>query len=159
MDVYFVDTEGGQATLLMAPSGESMLIDTGSMGNNDRDLSRILAMLKEARVEVLDWAFTAYLPVREKAKARQAKAGETTGRSSFFVLPFSFLPPRKLQCTSLQRTGHDAAIDRQHDAGDVDRLVAGEKQDCPRDRFRADLETDLRTSSRADVVGDPFERD
>lgn len=29
LQIYFVDVEGGQATLLVAPSGPSLLIDTG----------------------------------------------------------------------------------------------------------------------------------
>ena len=29
LEAYFIDVEGGQATLLIAPSGESLLIDTG----------------------------------------------------------------------------------------------------------------------------------
>jgi hypothetical protein len=29
LEVYFVDVEGGQATLLVSPSGESMLVDAG----------------------------------------------------------------------------------------------------------------------------------
>jgi len=28
LEIYFIDVEGGQATLFVAPSGESMLIDT-----------------------------------------------------------------------------------------------------------------------------------
>ena len=27
LDIYFIDTEGGQATLLVSPSGQSMLVD------------------------------------------------------------------------------------------------------------------------------------
>ena len=33
LDIYFIDTEGGQATLFVSPSGESMLVDTGFAGN------------------------------------------------------------------------------------------------------------------------------
>ena len=33
----------------------------------------------------------------------------------------------KLQNPSLRRSGHDAAVDRQHDSGDVDRLIGGEE--------------------------------
>src|SRR5258708_24310109 len=33
LDVYFLDTEGGQATLFVSPSGQSMLVDTGFAGN------------------------------------------------------------------------------------------------------------------------------
>src|SRR5437660_3801093 len=39
LDVYFVDTEGGAATLLVTPAGESVLIDCGNPG--DRDAGRI----------------------------------------------------------------------------------------------------------------------
>ena len=33
LDVYFLDTEGGQATLFVSPYGESMLVDTGFTRN------------------------------------------------------------------------------------------------------------------------------
>ena len=32
LDVYFIDVEGGQSTLFVSPSGESMLVDTGWPG-------------------------------------------------------------------------------------------------------------------------------
>ena len=32
LDIYVVDVEGGNATLFVAPSGESLLIDTGNGG-------------------------------------------------------------------------------------------------------------------------------
>lgn len=38
-DVYFIDVEGGAATLIVTPAGESVLIDTGFPG--DRDSQRI----------------------------------------------------------------------------------------------------------------------
>ena len=55
LDIYFIDVEGGQATLLISPSGESLLIDTGHPGNGDRDLNRILATIKEAGLTKLDY--------------------------------------------------------------------------------------------------------
>jgi beta-lactamase superfamily II metal-dependent hydrolase len=55
MDVYFIDVEGGQATLVVSPSGESMLIDTGYPGNDDRDANRILSIAKQARLTRLDY--------------------------------------------------------------------------------------------------------
>jgi glucose/arabinose dehydrogenase/beta-lactamase superfamily II metal-dependent hydrolase len=55
LDIYFIDTEGGQATLLVTPSGESMLIDTGFPGFGDRDLNRILATIKQAGLSKLDY--------------------------------------------------------------------------------------------------------
>ena len=32
LDIYVVDVEGGNATLFVSPSGESLLIDTGNAG-------------------------------------------------------------------------------------------------------------------------------
>jgi competence protein ComEC len=70
LDIYFIDTEGGQATLFVTPSGESMLVDTGFAGNQGmpeaaatsssgapitRDADRISAVFKQAGVTVLDW--------------------------------------------------------------------------------------------------------
>lgn len=52
LHIYFIDTEGGQATLFVTPAGESILIDTGNPGSRDTD--RILATLSEAGVEEID---------------------------------------------------------------------------------------------------------
>lgn len=35
LDIYWVDTEGGAATLIVTPTGESILIDTGNPGSRD----------------------------------------------------------------------------------------------------------------------------
>ena len=37
LDIYVVDVEGGNATLFVAPSGESLLIDTGNGGAGAAD--------------------------------------------------------------------------------------------------------------------------
>jgi competence protein ComEC len=55
LDVYFVDVEGGQATLIVSPSGESMLIDAGWSGFNGRDADRIAAAAKQAGVSRIDY--------------------------------------------------------------------------------------------------------
>ena len=52
--VYFADVEGGQATLFVAPGGESLLIDAGWSGNNDRDADRIVALCRRAGVTRID---------------------------------------------------------------------------------------------------------
>lgn len=41
LDIYWIDVEGGGATLIVAPSGQSLLIDTGNPGSEDRDARRI----------------------------------------------------------------------------------------------------------------------
>src|SRR5256714_10592949 len=45
LDIYFIDVEGGAATLIVAPSGQSLLIDTGFPG--DRDAGRIARVARE----------------------------------------------------------------------------------------------------------------
>ncbi len=52
LDIYFIDTEGGQSTLYVGPTGESLLVDAGKAG--DRDLSRILDTLTTAGVRQID---------------------------------------------------------------------------------------------------------
>ena len=53
--LYFVDVEGGQATLVVTPSGQSLLVDTGWPTDNLRDAERIAAAVKKAGVATLDY--------------------------------------------------------------------------------------------------------
>jgi competence protein ComEC len=57
LDIYFVDVEGGQATLIVMPDGESLLIDAGYPGDGDdaRDAQRIMAAAKDAGVTTIDY--------------------------------------------------------------------------------------------------------
>ena len=49
LDIYVIDVEGGNATLFVSPSGESVLIDTGNGGAAAaRDADRIMAAVKDA---------------------------------------------------------------------------------------------------------------
>jgi competence protein ComEC len=52
---FFVDVEGGQATLIVAPSGQSLLIDTGWRGFDGRDAERIVQAAKAAGIKQLDY--------------------------------------------------------------------------------------------------------
>jgi beta-lactamase superfamily II metal-dependent hydrolase len=52
LEIYNIDTEGGQATLYVAPSGQTLLVDAGNAG--ERDLNRILEVLKTAGVKQID---------------------------------------------------------------------------------------------------------
>jgi competence protein ComEC len=52
--IYFVDVEGGQSTLFVLPSGQSLLIDTGWPGHDGRDADRIVAAAKDAGVTKID---------------------------------------------------------------------------------------------------------
>ena len=60
LDMWVIDTEGGKSLLLLSPSGQSMLIDTGFPGNNDRDLNRILEACKAAGVKKIDILVTTH---------------------------------------------------------------------------------------------------
>jgi len=53
--IYFVDVEGGQATLFVTPAKQSLLIDTGWPGNDGRDADRIVAAAKNAGINKIDY--------------------------------------------------------------------------------------------------------
>lgn len=59
-NIYFIDTEGGQATLIISPSNgilgtkETLLLDAGNLNPPGRDAERIVAAMKDAGVEWVD---------------------------------------------------------------------------------------------------------
>jgi competence protein ComEC len=55
LQIYFVDVEGGGATLIVTPSGESLLADTGSPRPDDRDARRIAQAAQLAGLKKLDY--------------------------------------------------------------------------------------------------------
>ena len=61
MELYFIDTEGGQSVLIVSPSNgmlgarETLLIDAGNLTNPPgRDADRIVAAMKDAGVDRID---------------------------------------------------------------------------------------------------------
>jgi competence protein ComEC len=62
LDIYTVDVEGGNATLFVAPSGQSLLIDTGNYGPEAsvRDAERIMAAAKDAGLTQIDNLITTH---------------------------------------------------------------------------------------------------
>ena len=61
LEIYFIDVEGGAATLLVTPERESILIDSGWPGNDDRDPKRIVHVLKDlAGCDQLDHLVTTH---------------------------------------------------------------------------------------------------
>ena len=54
LEIFFIDVEGGQATLFVTPAGQSLLIDTGWGYNAYRDANRIAAVAKQAHVKKID---------------------------------------------------------------------------------------------------------
>jgi competence protein ComEC len=55
LDIYFIDVDGGQSTLLVTPAHQSFLIDTGYAGNDGRDTDRIVAAARAAGVAKIDY--------------------------------------------------------------------------------------------------------
>ena len=66
LDIYFIDVEGGQSTLLVTPAGESFLIDAGFPGDGSfaskpgdpgkaRDAQRVLAAARDAGISRIDY--------------------------------------------------------------------------------------------------------
>ena len=66
LDIYFIDVEGGQSTLVVTPEGQSLLIDTGFPGEGGfssqpgdpqkaRDANRILAAARDAGLKRIDY--------------------------------------------------------------------------------------------------------
>ena len=54
LQIYFIDVEGGQSTLIVDPQGESLLIDTGWDDFNGRDADRIMTAAKSAGIDHID---------------------------------------------------------------------------------------------------------
>ena len=63
LQIYFIDVEGGQSTLFVAPTGESLLIDTGWPGSNGRDAERIVAAAKKAGINKIDYVLLTHFHV------------------------------------------------------------------------------------------------
>src|SRR5215470_19283574 len=54
LDIFYVDVEGGAATLIVTPAGESILVDAGWPGFDGRDAKRIEKAMKAAGVTAID---------------------------------------------------------------------------------------------------------
>ncbi len=55
LQIYFIDVEGGQSTLIVSPSGQSLLIDAGFPGFHGAHPARILEAAKKAGIKQIDY--------------------------------------------------------------------------------------------------------
>lgn len=60
LDIYWIDAEGGAATLIVSPSGQSLLIDTANRTPDDRDAKRIYAVAQQAGLKKIDMLITTH---------------------------------------------------------------------------------------------------
>jgi competence protein ComEC len=60
LDIYWIDAEGGAATLIVGPSGESLLVDSANRTPDNRDADRILAAAQQAGLKKIDFLLTTH---------------------------------------------------------------------------------------------------
>src|SRR5215470_12953917 len=73
LQIYFVDVEGGQSTLIVTPEHHSLLIDTGWAGDGAgfrpgdphkaRDANRIVAAARDAEITQIDYLLITHFHV------------------------------------------------------------------------------------------------
>jgi beta-lactamase superfamily II metal-dependent hydrolase len=60
LNIYYVDVEGGAATLIVTPAGESILVDTGWPEFEGRDAKRIKEAMTKAGITAIDHLVTTH---------------------------------------------------------------------------------------------------
>jgi competence protein ComEC len=74
LQIYFIDVEGGQATLFVTPDGQSLLIDTGWPGYEGRDAARIVAAATKAGISKIDYVLITHFHMDHVGGAPQLAA-------------------------------------------------------------------------------------
>jgi len=132
LDIYFIDVEGGQSTLVATPAGQSLLIDTGYAGFDNRDPNRIVAAARAAGVKRLDYLLITHFHgdhaggaaevARRLPVATFVDYGEPIEKSEFSQAPFAAYAVARARGASL----HPKPSDRLPLTGvDVEVLSAG----------------------------------
>jgi competence protein ComEC len=60
LEIYWIDAEGGAATLIVSPGGQAMLVDTANRTPDDRDAKRIYAAAQQAGLKKIDILLTTH---------------------------------------------------------------------------------------------------
>ncbi len=60
LQIYSIDVEGGQSTLIVSPSGQSLLIDAGFPGFHGAHPIRIVEAAKKAGIKQIDYVLTTH---------------------------------------------------------------------------------------------------
>ena len=86
LDLYLIDVEGGNATLLVSPAGESLLIDTANGGAAaTRDADRIMAAVRDAGVTQIDHLVTTHFHTDHIGAMAELTGGCRCANSSILV--------------------------------------------------------------------------
>jgi competence protein ComEC len=90
LEIYWIDAEGGASSLIVSPSGESMLIDTG-FAVGDRDAKRIYAVTQLAGLKKIDYVVISHFHADHvgglPALSKMIPLGQLFGRSSAELEP------------------------------------------------------------------------
>jgi beta-lactamase superfamily II metal-dependent hydrolase len=99
LDIYCIDVEGGQSTLVVTPAGQSLLIDTGYAGFDNRDPNRIFAAAHDAGVTRIDYLLITHFHADHAGGAAEVAKrlpvatfvdyGEPIEKSEFSRAPFA----------------------------------------------------------------------
>jgi competence protein ComEC len=60
LEIYWIDAEGGAATLIVSPNGQALLVDTANRTPDDRDAKRIFNTAQKAGVKKIDVLLTTH---------------------------------------------------------------------------------------------------
>ena len=60
LDIYWIDVEGGAATLIITPNQESILMDAGWGRDDERDAKRIQDAMTDADIDRIDYFITSH---------------------------------------------------------------------------------------------------
>lgn len=108
LEIFFIDTEGGKSTLIVSPSGQSLLIDTGYTGFSGRDSDRIAAAAKLAHVKKIDFVLITHHHADHEGGVPNLLERFQVGT---FYDPGANVDPGKDQRTNI---AYEAAMGKQH---------------------------------------------
>ena len=108
LTAYLIDVEGGQSTLFVTPSGQSVLIDTGFPGFNGRDADRIAAVAKTAGVTQIDYLIVTHYHADHVGGVPAGPA--IAVKISSILATRSNIRPRGKSCTATTRKRWRKAI-------------------------------------------------
>ena len=89
LDIYVIDVDGGESTLFVSPTGESLLVDAGWPGFEGRDADRIMTVAKLAGIKQIDYLVVTHFHADHMGGVPQLAARLPISASSTTARTFS----------------------------------------------------------------------